>query len=308
MKLTRAALLEPSAARWKQIALGLTKAGLKVSAARTADGLRSEQLVVLGPGLPDPKKVAGQVRGRLAQAVLLAAQAKGFRAVYADAVLPLPISPNDLKVRLDELAPKAAALRPARPGRKPASDASAESPPTGEPVIDPLTGFYTFSHFKELLYAELKRSRRHGFPLALALASFDPIGGKQAEALHVQLMGGLAIAVRRSVRDTDFPVRYGAEKVLVLMPHTDLAGALTVGQRICDKVAGATLLHDEEALHPSISVGVAGGVLGKGITFAELARKAQFALHRAEEKGGNQVEFFSSGDEEESLAAVPSRS
>ena len=37
-------------------------------------------------------------------------------------------------------------------------------------------------------------------------------------------MGGLALAIRRSLRDTDYPVQHSADRVLLLMPHTDLAG------------------------------------------------------------------------------------
>ena len=292
MKLTRAAVLEPKDARWKELTAGLKKAGLKVASARDVEHLTREQLVVLGPGLATPSKVALKVRAALPAAVLLAAQAKGFKAAYADAVLPLPVSPNDLKVRLAEWAGRAEAAGP-RPG---------------EGILDPRTNFYTFAHFKEVLFVEVKRARRYGFPLALALVAFDPPVGDAPADLREQLMAGLALAIRRSLRDTDYPVQQGADRVLLLMPHTDLAGSLIVARRIVERVARATLQAGDQTVSPTISVGVAAGSPGREYQFSDLVRQAQEGLAAALSRGGNRVEFFEEAAEQlEQRGGVPPR-
>ncbi|MFZ5471384.1 MAG: GGDEF domain-containing protein [Myxococcota bacterium] len=278
MKVTRTALLEPSTKHHRPLAQALRRAGLRLSAARDAAALTKEQLVVLGPTLAQPAKVAKAVRARLPQALVVAAQAKGFKASFADAVVPLPLSPNDLKLRLSEWVQLFAHKQapPARPG---------------DGILDPLTGFYTFAHFKEVLFIEVKRARRYGFPLALALVAFDslPIGDR---VLLSKLMGGLALAIRRSLRDTDYPVQYEARRALLLMPHTDLAGALVVARRICERVSKASLAHEGEVLRPTISVGVAAATVGRESSFADLARNAQASLEQAQGGGGNRVLFF----------------
>ncbi|MBE2250177.1 MAG: GGDEF domain-containing protein [Myxococcus sp.] len=278
MKLKLAAVLEPNPARWKALAAALKKAGLTVSKATVADELGREQLVVLGASARSPSRLARAVREKAPDALVLAAQAKGFKAPFADAVLPLPVSVNDLKVRLAEWSSR---------GRV---EGSAPAPRAGDGILDPTTNFYTFAHFKEVLFVEVKRARRYGFPLALALLAFDPLKGM--EKAGAQLMGGLALAIRRSLRDTDFPVQYSADRVLLLMPHTDLAGTLIVARRICERVSRATLQVGDDVLQPTISVGVAAGEPGREYGFSDLVRQAQDGLTQATARGGNRVEFY----------------
>lgn len=291
MKYRLAAVLEPQTPRWKAVVAGLKKAGLKVSAARTVEELTREQLVVVGATAASPSRLAREIRKATPDALVMAARSKGFTASWADAVLPLPVSPNDLKVRLTELAD----ARNAQP---------MQAAQPGEGILDPTTNFYTFAHFKEVLFVEVKRARRYGFPLALALIAFDPIEGHPPGEghLHEQLMGGLALAIRRSLRDTDFPVHQAVDRVLLLMPHTDLAGSLIVARRICERVAKASLQVGEETVHPTISVGVAAGNPGKEYSFSDLARQAQEGLTAAMMRGGNRVEFL---DAEAHASAPP---
>ncbi len=284
MKVSHAAVFEPRLPERRKLVDGLKKAGLKVSDASGPEALRKEQLVVLGPSVPRPQGLAKQIRAARPGALVLAAQRTGFKASYADGVLPLPISALDLKVRLPELLQ----LREAPAKKKPAV---AELRPA-EPILDPFTSFYTFNHFKEIVFVEVKRARRYGFPVAIALIAFDPLNTKVDRDLHSQLMGGLALAVRRSLRDIDYPVQYGVDRVLLLLPHTDLQGALVVSRRICERVAKASLPLGKQVLRPSISIGVSAGAAKDGeFSFGDLAARAQTALEGALAAGGNQVQF-----------------
>ncbi len=294
MKLKHAAVIEPNQARWKALAAGLKKAGLIVSSAKEAEALDKEQLVVLGASAKSPSRLARLIREKAPNALLLAAQSKGFKAPFADAVLPLPLSVNDLKVRLAEWATR----------RADDGGASAASR-AGEGILDPTTNFYTFSHFKEVLFVEVKRARRYGFPLALALLAFDPIKGLHQAHVQSQLMGGLALAIRRSLRDTDYPVQYSADRVLLLMPHTDLAGTLIVARRICERVSRASLQSGDDVLHPTISVGVAAGEPGREYGFSDLVRQAQDGLTQAMARGGNRVEFYDASTDVTLEAPMP---
>jgi len=284
MSWKQAAVIEPNPSRRKALVAGVGKAGLTVTAAREVAQLGSEPMVVLG-AVPSPARVARAVRKQVPGCFVVAAQARGFKAAWADAVLPLPVSPRDLQVRLAEWQgrhPLALALAPV------------PIPRPGDGILDVATSFYTFSHFKEVLFVEVKRARRYGFPLALALIAFDPVDGKLNDELQVQLMSGVALAIRRSLRDTDYPVQYSPDRVLLLMPHTDLAGSLIVARRITERVSKAILQAGDEVLHPTISVGVAAGEPGRDYGFSELVRQAQDGLEAATAQGGNRVEFSGS--------------
>jgi diguanylate cyclase (GGDEF)-like protein len=283
MKLKHVAIIEPNLGRKKLLAKALAKAGLKVSSATDAATLGTEQVVVLGASATSPSRVARQVREKLPGALVLAAQAKDFKAPFADAVLPLPVSVNDLKVRLAEWEKRDA--QPVGPPQRP-----------GDGILDPTSNFYTFAHFKEVLFVEVKRARRYGFPLALAVMAFDPFAGGSGAKIQSQLMGGLALAIRRSLRDTDYPVQYSSDRVLLLMPHTDLAGSLIVARRICERVSRASLEVGDEVIHPTISVGVAAGEPGREYGFSDLVRQAGDGLTQAMARGGNRVEFHDATD------------
>ncbi|ATB32050.1 diguanylate cyclase [Melittangium boletus] len=293
MKITRAIVVEPKAAGRRKLTDGLERAGLTVQAtAEWEPASARAQLVVLGPSVEQPARVARGVREQLPQALVLAAQQTPGRAGFADGVLPLPVSARDLQVRLPELV-KLRSLGRGTPPRK------ARIAPSPEPVrgasdglLDPFTQFYVFSHFKDFVFVEVKRSRRYGLPLALALVAFDALPVQADRELREQLYGGLALAIRRALRDTDFPVQYSADRVLLLLPHTDLAGAHTVSRRVCERVARSSLSFDEQVLRPTVSVGLAALSPGGEGSFSDLVRQAQRSLETARAAGGNRVEML----------------
>ncbi len=300
MKLKTVAILESNGPRRKAMALALKKVGLTVSAANEAGELVREDMVVIG-NVKQASRVAAAVRIQLPNVLVFSAQTKLSRASWADAVVPLPISVNDFKVRLDERRV------PSKPKSAVATSARKDTSRGPEPVIDPNTQFYTFPHFKEVLFVEVKRARRYGFPLALALISFDA-DKNFADPLHHQLMRALSLAMRRSLRDTDYPVQYSRERVLLLMPHTDLAGSLIVARRICERLARSTLQFDDLTFQPTVSVGVSSGEPGREFGFSDLVRHANDGLAQAMARGGNRVEFLSLAEAvgESSTDGVPS--
>jgi diguanylate cyclase (GGDEF)-like protein len=281
MKIEQAAVFESKQVERSGIVKGLQKAGLKVTSAENVADLRRERLVVIGPGLGAPSNVVKAVRRAVPEALVLAAFRRPRKATWADGLLPLPVSASDLRVRMPELL----RLRALNGG-------GAQAPRPGEGILDPLTGFYTFTHFKEVLFVEVKRARRYNFPLSLALVSFDPLPPKLAPRFRAMLFSGLALAIRQSLRDTDYPVQYNADHVALLMPHTDLQGALSTSQRICEQVEKSKLQHTRGVIHPTISVGVAASSRSaREFSFAELVRQAHEAMSRASAAGGNRVEF-----------------
>ncbi len=275
----RAAVFEPAAKERRGLVAALKKAGLMVSAAQAPEALEKEQLVLLGPGLKKAGAVAAQVRSAREDVVVLSAQRALKAPRYADGVVPLPVSPRDLQARLPELLRRAVA-----PSPKGLAQASS--------LIDPVTGFYVFQPFKDLLFVELKRSRRYGLALSVALIGVDPPAWTRSPRARERLMAGLALAVRLSLRDTDYAVQYSPDRILLVMPHTELAGAVVVGERIRARVASSTLALGEEVLHPTVSLGLAAPEAGKEISFAELSRRAASCVVEAMSSGGNRIEFY----------------
>jgi diguanylate cyclase (GGDEF)-like protein len=285
MTFRHAAVLESNTRTRRVLAQALRRAGLRVTEAATPSELTKEEVVLLGPTVTGRARLIREVRALRPSALLLVAGRAGGRAASTDGYVPLPLSAQDLKARLPELE----ALRERRGNE----DRRPELRP-GEGILDPRTGFYTFTHFREVVFIEVKRARRYGFPLSIALAAFDPLPPPRlGEAIKAQLHGALALAIRRSLRDTDYPVQYGPERALLLMPHTDLAGALAVARRVCERVAKSTLTEEKRVLRPTVSLGVAGTEAGgREVSFSDLAKQASQSLESARGAGGNRVEFY----------------
>ena len=141
---------------------------------------------------------------------------------------------------------------------------------------------------KRLLFVEVKRSRRYGFPLSLALLSIDgwaelapALGAKGRTALVADLLA----AVSTTLREIDVAVPFSEERLVVLLPHTKDDGALRVARRLCALVR-------DRAGPPKVtaSVGVATHAGDRTVSFGSLVKRAGDALARARAGGGDRAE------------------
>jgi diguanylate cyclase (GGDEF)-like protein len=170
--------------------------------------------------------------------------------------------------------------------------ARARTVASGDGLIVPETGFYTFEHFRQILFLEVKRAIRYQIPLAVALIAYDPLEAPPAvkpEALQRMLRGGLGVAIRKSIRDTDIPVHYKGDNVLLVMPHTDHKGAMVVSRRIHGKVQGSSLKAGGRALRPSLSIGVGAAQDLRKESFADVIKLASRNLAEAQRAGGGRL-------------------
>lgn len=159
-------------------------------------------------------------------------------------------------------------------------------------AINSRTGFYQFDFIKDLLVVEVRRAKRYGYPLAILLVGLDPIPSRPElndPNLQREITGGLAVAIAKSTRDIDIPIHYADDRILVFLPHTDLAGAEEVGRRIKRRIKRITYRGEGITAQLTASVGVAGISAGENLTFSRLIKDATAALRAAQLKGGDRV-------------------
>jgi diguanylate cyclase (GGDEF)-like protein len=140
--------------------------------------------------------------------------------------------------------------------------------------------------FEAKVREEVARSSRSSSPLALLLIDVDALG-QVNEMLGLAagdaLLLEIAAALEATLRLSDSLYRYGSDEFAVVLPDTDLPTAAVVAERCRDAVAGMRRL----AGRVTVSVGVAE--LQPGHAAEDLVARAQTALHRAKESGGNQL-------------------
>ncbi len=159
-------------------------------------------------------------------------------------------------------------------------------------AINNRTGFYQFEFIKDLLVVEVRRAKRYGYPLAILLVGLDAIPALpelNKPNLQREITGGLAVAIAKSIRDIDIPIHYADDRILVFLPHTDLAGAEEVGRRIKRRIKRITYRGEGITAQLTASVGVAGVSAGESLTFSRLIKDATTALRAAQLKGGDKV-------------------
>ncbi len=101
-------------------------------------------------------------------------------------------------------------------------------------MVDPLTAVANRRGFDRALEIELERSARRGHPCALVIVDLDDfkqVNDRHGHAVGDEVLVTLADRLRDSVRSADTVARLGGEEFALLLPETDLSGAIAVAER-----------------------------------------------------------------------------
>ena len=141
--------------------------------------------------------------------------------------------------------------------------------------------------FKTLLPLEIRRARRHGYPIAICVVTLDPL--PEARQVTPDIAAACEPLLRGAVRDVDLLVRYADGRFLVFLPHTDGRGAAAVGNRIVTEIRACRFKTQGVELTATASVGIASPKAGTTPSFARLIRDAHTALRACQLKGGDRA-------------------
>jgi len=144
-----------------------------------------------------------------------------------------------------------------------------------------------FGLFERVLDLEIKRSKRYGYPISIALFSIG-VDSDEPPPPGVQgiLRARAGNALIHSIRDIDLATELDQERFLVLLPYTTLAGAAEVARRILNAVtSGNPITAAGTSFGPRITGAVAGAQSGQPLSFSRLMRDATQALEQAHRDG-----------------------
>ena len=165
---------------------------------------------------------------------------------------------------------------------------------------DPLTGLANRRKFFTALRLVGKRVARKGdrsSVLMLDLDHFKAVNDRYGHAVGDAVLRSFAEILRDSLRSSDLAGRVGGEEFAVLLPHTDLAGAVLLAERIRHAVATYCRVPEHPELRMTVSIGVSELLPEDPTPEAALAR-ADAALYAAKQAGRNRVMATSTGDED----------
>jgi diguanylate cyclase (GGDEF)-like protein len=161
-------------------------------------------------------------------------------------------------------------------------------------LSDSLTGLANRRQFDQRLNAEFKRAIRDQSPLALVMIDVDYF--KRFNDHHGHVAGDACLqAIARAVlggqrRPGDIAARFGGEEFVILLPGTDLHGALAVAEAVRAAIADAGAPHGASPLQKvTVSAGVHACVPARGTQPRSLVEAADRGLYQAKAEGRNRV-------------------
>lgn len=160
--------------------------------------------------------------------------------------------------------------------------------------LDGLTQIHNRRYFDETLAREFSYSKRNKTHLSVAMCDIDDFkafndsyGHQAGDDCLKQVAQTLASVLKRP---GDLVARYGGEEFSVILPYTDSAGALIIGNLLQSKIESLRITHKagKASHYVTISVGVAT-YHGEDISKNTLVKNADQALYKAKASGKNFV-------------------
>jgi len=175
-----------------------------------------------------------------------------------------------------------------------------------EHINDELTRVHTLSLTDELtdlpnrralqrhLEDEISRAHRHSTELAIAMLDLDDfkqINDTYGHAVGDEVLRSYAREVLSVFRMHDMVARFGGEEFAVILPNTDMQGALAALQKIKNKASSTMVNCDGHSLPmPTCSAGIT--VYHDKDTVESIMKRCDKALYIAKDSGKNKVEML----------------
>ena len=161
-------------------------------------------------------------------------------------------------------------------------------------TTDTLTGLPNRRHFLERLAQEIERFQRQHKGAALLMVDIDHfkrVNDSHGHAVGDAVLRQFATLLQQSLRKPDLAGRLGGEEFAILLPGTDLDGALVYAERLRERIASSPCEDEGLSIGYTISIGVSIFRAEDESGDQPLSR-ADAGLYAAKQKGRNRVEFL----------------
>lgn len=155
-------------------------------------------------------------------------------------------------------------------------------------MTDLLTGLPNRRYMIEKIKDEMARFKRYGRVFSFILGDIDffkKINDRFGHECGDYVLKAIAELMKSKLREQDIVCRWGGEEFLLLLPETDLNGALAIAERLRKGIEALKMVYEGSSVKVTITMGVA--VFSKDSGVDEAIKKADDALYIGKGKGRN---------------------
>lgn len=160
-------------------------------------------------------------------------------------------------------------------------------------IQDGLTGLYNHRFFQENLTKNILLSDRSGLPCSLVFMDIDHFKQYNDTYGHPagdEVLKQSAKLMSAEIRASDLAARYGGEEFVLLLPGTDKTGALTLAEKIRQRVESHSFQGRDTQPLKKVTVSIGVATCPDDASEAEtLLNIADKALYKAKESGRNRI-------------------
>ena len=161
-------------------------------------------------------------------------------------------------------------------------------------VLDGLTGLYNRRQLEIGLEQEYNRTKRHPSDFSLAILDIDyfkKVNDTFGHQYGDYVLKTVADLMKQSFRKTDLLYRYGGEELVVIMPETNIEGAIIPLQRLRRLIEEYDFDYNGVKTKVTVSMGLTMNYQSIAST-SDMIRTADEALYKAKESGRNRVVLY----------------
>ncbi len=163
-------------------------------------------------------------------------------------------------------------------------------------IKDGLTDLYNHRYLQDLLEKELPRVERYSHVLSIIMVDIDHFKSVNDTYGHPQgdiVLRAIADIFQETVRKPDTVARYGGEEFIIILPETDIKGAVVLAERLRKLVEKRKMKLEEKIISITISLGVTTYEPAKGRkSKAEIMDAADKALYNSKQTGRNKLSIL----------------